>query len=390
MKSATTSLCRTRKTDNGFVALPKPNIDYGGGLERIAAAVNGDADIYRTAFFTSPIRKLEQLTGRKYDSAQKEFRVILDHTRAATFLINDGALPANIDAGYVTRRLMRRAVRMGYKLGLTSLFLSQLSEIFIDESTAYPELARHKSDILAAITKEEQQFQRTLHRGEQEIKRHLGREGQVTGADAFYFYETFGFPQELTAEMLREQGKEMISSEGFATAMQQHSDSSRTAASGKFKGGLADHGEKTTALHTATHLMLAGMRQILGDHVHQKGSNITAERARFDFSHPERLTEEQKRAIETYVNDAINADAEMTVTDMPKTTAKEQGVEGSFWEKYPDVVKVFMFKDANARIWSAELCGGPHVARTGGLGTFRIVKEESTAAGVRRVKVTLE
>ncbi len=382
-----------KKTDNGFVALPKPNIDYGGGLERIGAAVNGDADIYLTAFFTSPITKLEQLTGRTYDSAQKEFRVILDHTRAATFLINDGALPANIDAGYVTRRLMRRAVRMGYKLGLTTLFLSQLSEIFIDESTAYPELTRQKSDILAAITKEEQQFQRTLHRGEQEIKRHLERVGQVTGADAFYFYETFGFPQELTSEMLREQGSEIIAPEGFTAAMQQHSDSSRTAALGKFKGGLADHGEKTTALHTATHLMLAGMRRILGDHVHQKGSNITAERARFDFSHPEKLTEDQKRAIENYVNDAIDADAEMTVSDMQKTLAKEQGVEGSFWEKYPDTVKVYTFKDASGQIWSQELCGGPHATRSSdlrGFGTFKIRKEESTAAGVRRVKVTLD
>lgn len=171
--------------------------------------------------------------------------------------------------------------------------------------------------------------------------------------------------------------------------MQQHSDSSRTAALGKFKGGLADTSEKTTALHTATHLMLAGMRQILGEHVHQKGSNITAERARFDFSHPEKLTEDQKRAIENYVNDAINADAEMTVIDMAKITAKEQGVEGSFWEKYPDIVKVFTFKDATGCLWSAELCGGPHVASTGSLGTFRILKEESIAAGVRRIKVTL-
>ena len=378
-----------KKTDSGFTPLPRPNIDYGGGLERIAAAVNGDADIYRTVFFTHPLQMLEELTGRSYADATKEFRIILDHTRAATFLINDGAPPSNIDAGYVTRRLMRRAIRVGRKLGLEKVFLTDLSRIYIDESVAYPELATRKDTILDTVLAEEKQFQKTLLSGEREIQRHIDLKGSVTGADAFYFYETFGFPRELTEEFLSEHGQKMSEPDGFAKAMQQHADKSREAGAGKFKGGLADHGEKTTALHTATHLMLAGLRQVLGDHVHQKGSNITPERARFDFSHPEKMTDEQKRAVEKYVNDAIQADAEMTVLEMPKQQAKDDGVEGSFWEKYPEVVKVFIFRDRTGHIWSKELCGGPHAPRTGGLGAFRIEKEESIAAGTRRIKATL-
>ncbi len=221
---------------------------------------------------------------------------------------------------------------------------------------------------------------------------HLEQMGKVTGADAFYFYETFGFPLELTEEFLIENGVVLSDPNGFSQATEKHADKSRTAAIGKFKGGLADHSEKTTALHTATHLMLAGLRQVLGDHVHQKGSNITAERARFDFSHDEKMTNAQKQLVEKYVNDAIAADAEMTVCEMSKQQAKDEGVEGSFWEKYPDTVKVFMFRDGVGRIWSRELCGGPHINRTSdlaSLGTFKILKEESSSVGVRRIKAAL-
>lgn len=381
-----------KKTDTGFDPLPRPNIDYGGGLERIMAAVNGNPDVYLTAFFKSPIRKLQELTGKTYAQATREFRIILDHTRAATFLINDGAAPANVDAGYITRRLMRRAMRVGRKLGLTDPFLSKLSEIYINEATAYPELNANRARIMHTVVNEEEQFARTLVTGEREMKRHLDQKGDVTGADAFYFYETFGFPLELTQEFLAEHGKTMVDPDGFQKAAHDHAELSRTAAAGKFKGGLADHSELTTALHTATHLMLAGLHQVLGQHVHQKGSNITAERARFDFSHGEKMTDAQKALVAQYVNDAIAADAEMTVTEMPKQQAMEEGVEGSFWEKYPDVVKVFMFKDATGKIWSRELCGGPHVARTSVLGTFGafvIQKEESSSVGVRRIKAML-
>lgn len=382
-----------KKTAEGFVPLPRPNIDYGGGLERIMAAVNGDSDIYLTPFFTQPIKKLEELSGKTYAQEKKNFRVVLDHTRASTFLIGDGAVPSNVDAGYITRRLMRRAIRVGRKLGLTSAFMTHISEIFIDEAGAYPQLTARKKDILATVAAEEQQFQKTLQGGEREMKRHLEQKGSVTGKDAFYFYETFGFPRELTEEFLAENGAKLVEPEGFAQAAEAHSEMSRTAAAGKFKGGLADHSEMTTALHSTTHLMLAGLRKVLGDHVHQKGSNITAERARFDFSHGEKMTDEQKKAVEVYVNDAIKADAAMTIVEMPKEQAKAEGVEGSFWEKYPDVVKVFEFKDANGTFWSRELCGGPHVASTaviGAFGTFKIQKEESSSQGVRRIKAVLE
>ncbi|MGE3769875.1 MAG: alanine--tRNA ligase [Bdellovibrionales bacterium] len=381
-----------RKTDAGFVPLPRPNIDYGGGLERVCAAVNGNPDIYATAFFRSPMQKLEQLTGRKYVEAQREFRIIMDHTRAATFLICDGAPPSNTDAGYITRRLMRRAIRTGLKLGLNKPFMAELSTLYIAEATAYPTLQQNRERILSTVTAEEQQFMKTLETGERNIKRHLEHSKQITGADAFNFYETYGYPRELTEELLAEQGLKMTNPQDFDKAASEHSEKSRTAAAGKFAGGLADHSEKTTALHSATHLMLAGLQKVLGPHVHQRGSNITAERARFDFSHGEKMTDEQKAAVEKYVNDAIAASAVMTVTEMPKQQAMDEGVEGSFWEKYPDIVKVFSFTDATGKSWSRELCGGPHVENTAVLGTFgkfKLGKEESSSQGVRRLKATL-
>jgi alanyl-tRNA synthetase len=381
-----------KREESGFVPLKKPNIDYGGGLERIAAALNGNPDIYLTAFFASAIRKLMDLTGTTYQAATREFRIILDHTRAATFLIADGAVPSNVDAGYITRRIMRRAIRIARKLGIHDKFMSKLSEIYINEATAYPELIAAKAKILETIEAEEDKFQKTLQSGEREIQKHLLANQKVTGEDAFYFYETFGFPMELTREVLQEQGKSIVAEEGFAAALKRHSDLSRTAAAGKFQGGLADHSEKTTALHSATHLMLAGLRSVLGTHVHQKGSNITPERIRFDFSHDAKMTEEEKKAVEDFVNAAIAANAPMTMREMPKQEAMAQGIEGSFWEKYPEIVKVYLFKDANNKVWSEELCGGPHAESTGVLakfGTFRIEKEESSSAGVRRVKAVL-
>jgi alanyl-tRNA synthetase len=381
-----------RRADGGFLPLARPNIDYGGGLERVCAAVNGNPDVYATAFFQNAMRMLEQLTGKSYAENRRSFRIILDHARAATFLIGDGAVPSNTDAGYVTRRLMRRAIRTALKLGLTRPFMANLSEIYIAEATGYPSLVRDQARILSTVTGEEQQFMKTLEMGERNIKKHLEHQAGVTGADAFAFYETYGYPRELTEELLAEQGLTMSDPEGFAKSAEKHAERSRTAAAGKFKGGLADHSEKTTALHSATHLMLAGLQKVLGQHVHQKGSNITAERARFDFSHGQKMTDAQRAEVERYVNDAVAAKAVMMVTEMPKRRAMEEGVEGSFWEKYPDFVKVFAFIDAAGQVWSRELCGGPHVDNTAALasfGEFRIRKEESNAVGVRRIKATL-
>lgn len=381
-----------RRNPEGFVSLARPNIDYGGGLERVCAAVSGNADVYATAFFRSPLKRLEQLTGKSYADAKREFRVILDHTRAATFLIADGASPSNTDAGYVTRRLTRRAIRMGLKLGLTENFIAELSALYIAEATAYESLGREQARILRVVSEEEQQFRKTLESGERSIKKHLESQRKVTGADAFFFYETFGFPLELTEEVLAEQRMVLTEPEGFERAAKEHAEKSRTAAAGKFKGGLADHSEKTTALHSVTHLLLAGLQRVLGGHVHQRGSNITAERVRFDFSHGEKMTEAQKAAVEEYVNAAIAARAAMTVVEMAKDQARADGVEGSFWEKYPDMVKVFEFRDATGVVWSRELCGGPHVVNTeviGQFGQFRIQKEEAVSVGARRIKAVL-
>ena len=382
-----------KREESGFVPLKAPNIDYGGGLERIMAAVNGDPDIYLTVFFATPMRKIAELSGTTYEAATREFRIILDHARASTFLISDGAVPSNVDAGYITRRIMRRAIRTARKLGIHDTFLVDLAEIYIDEATSYPEVAQKKDQILSVVKAEEEKFQKTLQSGEREIHKHLEQNENVTGADAFYFYETYGFPLELTKELLEESGKSIVEPEGFEKAMKEHSEKSRTAAAGKFQGGLADHSEKTTAYHTATHLMLAGLREILGTHVHQKGSNITPERIRFDFSHDAKMTPEEKEAVETYVNEAITANATMTVREMPKQDALEAGIEGSFWEKYPDIVKVYRFEDAQGKNWSEELCGGPHAENTaavGKFGIFKIKKEESSAAGVRRIKAVLK
>lgn len=381
-----------KNTDKGFVLLDKPNIDYGGGLERICAALNGDPDLYLTPFFDNPRMKLQKLSGKDYAGNERNFRIVLDHTRASTFLIGDGALPSNVDAGYITRRLIRRAIRVARKLDITESFMTKLAAIYIEEAAAYPELIENKDNILAAIEKEEEQFQKTIQNGEREMQRHLEKNDVVTGKDAFFFYETFGFPLELTEEFLKEHGKTLKSPEEFETAAKEHAEKSRTAAAGKFSGGLADQSEKTTALHTATHLMLAGLQKVLGDHVHQKGSNITQERARFDFSHGEKMTPEEKQAVEDYVNQAIEASARMEVLEMPKQQAMDEGVEGSFWEKYPDVVKVYLLQDANGTVWSKELCGGPHVENTSDLATygrFKIKKEESSSAGVRRIKAVL-
>lgn len=381
-----------QKKGDDFVALDAPNIDYGGGLERIAAAVNNNPDVYQTPFFTNATLKIAELSGSTYEAATKEFRIILDHIRAATFLIADGALPSKVDAGYVTRRLMRRAIRTAKKINITNDFTGVLAAIYIDEASAYPELTQNRAAIINAIEAEEQKFRKTLESGEREIKKFLDSGEDITGEKAFYFYETYGFPLELTKEVLAEYGQVLKNPEAFDKAAEDHSEKSRTAAAGKFKGGLADHSEVTTAYHSATHLMLAGLRKVLGDHVHQKGSNITAERIRFDFSHPEKVTREQLDEVETYVREGIAAGAVVTVREMGKQAAMDAGIEGSFWEKYPDTVKVYCMEDAQGTIWSEELCGGPHVNNTSdiaALGEFKIKKEESSSAGVRRVKAVV-
>lgn len=412
-----------KKESDGFHELAGKNIDFGGGLERIAMAMYDTPDIFMTGVFTNIRASLEKLTSKVYGEEYSEtnaFRIIMDHLRAATFLIGDGAFPSNVDAGYFVRRLIRRAVRAGRRLGLSENFTHVLAEVVIsDYAEGYPTLLTQKDAIMKALHEEEEKFRRTLERGEREIEKILSSGEKIDGAKAFWIFETYGFPREMTEEIIFEhhakghggledianieilreklyEANESLKAEmevfarDFAESAKNHADLSRTAAAGKFAGGLADHSDETTALHSACHLMLAGLRKVLGDGVHQAGSNITAERLRFDFTHPEKVTPEQLKAVEDYVNEAIQSGLSVNMTNMDKNEAKSTGVEGSFWEKYPDVVKVYSMVGANGIAYSRELCGGPHVENSKEMGKFKIVKEESSSAGVRRIKAILE
>ncbi|MBP9812149.1 alanine--tRNA ligase [Candidatus Gracilibacteria bacterium] len=412
-----------KKESDGFHELAGKNIDFGGGLERIAMAMHNTPDIFMTGVFDSLRKSLEGLTGKTYGgeySTTNAFRIIMDHLRAATFLIGDGAFPSNVDAGYFVRRLIRRAIRAGRRIGLTENFTHVLAEsVIADYSDAYPNLLTGKDAILRSLSEEEDKFRRTLERGEREIEKLLSGSEKIDGKKAFWIFETFGFPREMTEEIILEhialghggledianveilreklyeanpalKGEMEVFARDFAESAKAHADLSRTAAAGKFAGGLADHSDETTALHSTCHLMLAGLRKVLGAHVHQAGSNITAERLRFDFSHPEKMTPEQITAVEAYVNTAITSGITVTVSNMDKNEAKESGVEGSFWEKYPDIVKVYSMVGADGVAYSRELCGGPHVENSKDMGTFKIIKEESSSAGVRRIKAVLE
>lgn len=384
-----------QKTETGFVKLKQQNVDFGGGLERLAAATLNNPDVFMSDLFVLAKSKLEELSGKRYAETSRTtyaMRVILDHIRAATFLVSDGVYPSNKDQGYFVRRLIRRAVRYGKDLGIPAVFTQQLATCFIETySAAYPRLRDQESAIVNALLEEETKFNKTLEKGIREIEERMKR-GALSGSDAFELFATYGFPWEMTEELARENGY-TVDRTAFESEFKKHRDLSRTASAGKFKGGLADHSAKVTAFHTATHLMLAGLRQELGEHIHQAGSNITGERTRFDFTHGEKVSREILDRVETYVNTAMESGASITTIVMDKETAKQAGVEGSFWEKYPEKVTVYQVEDAQGKVYSRELCGGPHVKTTtdiAAFGKFKIIKEEASSAGVRRVKAVLE
>jgi alanyl-tRNA synthetase len=377
------------KTENGFEFLKQKNVDFGGGLERQIAAKNGNPDIFLTDMFSEAIAAMEELSGEKYAGNEESFRVILDHLRGATFLIGDGAIPSNKDQGYFTRRLIRRAVRFAHRLGVKNNFCAKVSAAYMEYfKEQYPDLMDKKSKIFEELEKEEDKFRKTLENGIKEFEK-ISATGKVTGKDAFNLYQTYGFPLELIHEELSNNKVDYDKSKfeiQFKQELEKHQNLSRTASEGKFKGGLADHGEQTTMLHTVAHLMLSGLRRVLGDHVHQKGSNITEERIRFDFSHGEKMTDEEKKAVEEFVNEAISAKVLVEIKEMTLFEAKEFGAEGAFENKYGEKVKVYSVEG-----YSKEICGGPHVANTGDIkGTFKIKKEESSSAGVRRIKAVVE
>ncbi len=380
------------KNKNGeFDALPNLNVDFGGGLERILMAVKNSSDIILTNH--KPIIDfLEDVSQSKYDDNEKikrAFRIIADHMKAAVFLISEGVAPSNTDQGYFVRRLIRRSVRFADVLGLSESKLSQvvkpIAGMYVD---AYPELNERVSEIEKTISNEEEKFRKTLEKGLKEFEKITGN--TVSGKDAFMLFSTYGFPFEMTEELANEKGM-TVDKETFEKEMKKHQELSRAGSEKKFKGGLADSGEKTTMLHTCTHLMLAGLRKYLSEDVHQAGSNITEERVRFDFTYPEKAQRDVLDKVEDYVNRAISEKCEVKTEILKKDEAKEKGVEGSFWDRYPDEVTVYTVVSKNGEIFSRELCAGPHVKNTGDIkGTFKILKEKSSSAGVRRVKAVLE
>ena len=376
------------KDENGaYTKMEKQNVDTGMGLVRVLAAMNGLDDNYKTDLFVPIIAKIEEISGKKYDDSddvKHAMRVVADHIKASVFMVADGVEPSNSDRGYILRRLIRRAVRQGYMLGITESFTAQIAEIVRKMyGAAYPEVANE--NILHIIQKEEEKFQKTLKKGEREIEKF--QDAKITGEIAFDLFQTYGYPVEMTSEVARERKIEVDDNmqKDFEEALAKHQELSRTASVGMFKGGLADNKEETTQLHTSAHLMLAGLRTVLGDHVHQKGSNINGERVRFDFSHPEKLTDKEKKSVEDYVNKAILAKVPVVMEEMSLDKARDIGAEGSFENKYGDVVKVY-----TADKYSKEICGGPHVKNTGDIkGVFKITKEQSSSAGVRRIKAIL-
>jgi alanyl-tRNA synthetase len=380
------------KTENGFKRLPKQNVDFGGGLERITAAANGDADVFKTDLLGTVVTQIEELSGKKYEDNLEAFRVITDHIRGAVFMIGDGVMPGNTEQGYFVRRLLRRSVRFADVLGIPAGELQNLAKSVIAAYSSYYAVLTDKEETIKhAIALEEEQFRKTLEHGLKQFTKIAAHAGEVSGEQAFDLFTTYGFPIELTAELAAE--KEMtVDMNDFLIRMEAHREKSRAGAEQKFKGGLADHSDKVVQYHTSTHLMLAGLRKYVGDHVHQAGSNITGERLRFDFTSPEKMTDEQIKQVEEFVNHAITVGGDVTIDFMPKTVAEaDETVEGSFWDRYPDEVKVYTVTGRDGTIFSRELCGGPHVEKLEDIkGTFKITKEESSSAGVRRIKAVLE
>lgn len=384
------------RTESGFEKLPKQNVDFGGGLERIAAAKLNTPDVFKISLLWPIIESLEKQSGKNYDSHTASMRVIADHLRAATFLAVDGVVPSNKEQGYVMRRLMRRAIRFAFDLGVEQNLCENVVPVVIDlYKNDYPEVASKTSEVMAILSKEEKAFRQTLRKGINEFKKLTDGKSELTGAIVFMLHDTYGFPNELSVEEAYKNDIKVAENwkEDFDNLMAEQRQRSQTAGKGVFKGGLADHSEIVTKYHTATHLMYKALRNVLGDHVIQRGSNITAERLRFDFSHPDKMTSEEIKAVEDMVNEQIAKDWPMTWREENTKQALASGVMGAFGDRYGDTVKVYTVGDADGERYSREICGGPHVEHTGVLGEggkkFKIQKEESSSAGVRRIKAVL-
>ena len=435
-----------KQKDGTFIPLKQKNVDTGMGLERTYCVLMGANTVYETEIFAGIIGRIEALSGVKYgqdEETTRAIRIITDHMRTATFIIGDdrGVTPSNVDQGYVLRRLIRRAVRHGMKLGMPAGFTCEIAQVIIDQyKDVYPELERHADFILEQLKLEEERFQRTLKKGQAEFEKVYGnmkrcldaftalkankadpdaiaaalkvlppspenkpiieqvKDGTISdatidallsgctkmdGRSAFKLYDTYGFPVEITCEMAAEKGI-TVDVEGFNERFKKHQEASHAGAEQRFKGGLQDHSEQTTRLHTATHLLHAALRKVLGPEVAQKGSNITPERLRFDFSFGRKMTDEEKQEVERLVNEYIQAAAPITCEEMTVAEAKAQGAIGLFESKYGERVKVYTMGQ-----FSKEICGGPHANNTAELKSFKIKKEEASSAGVRRIKAVI-
>ena len=376
-----------QKTKDGFEPLAKKNIDFGGGLERITAAVNHDPDIFKTDLFSIILKTVEDYTDKKYSDDQNKpaMRTITDHLKAATFLMVDGVTPSNKTQGYFLRRLLRRAAVKMHQLkgGLTPIpgfqaICHSVLETYRD--AVYFEESKDRETVRSIIEEEMSKFSDTLDRGLREFNKY--QDNQLNALNAFNLYQTYGFPYEVTEELFKQKGKDLDKNE-FDHINERHKKLSRTASASMFKGGLQDQSEIVTKYHTATHLLHAALRRVLGIHVSQKGSNITVERLRFDFSHPEKLTDDKIKQVEEIVNKKIGEDIKIERVEMPKAQALAEGALAFFPEKYPEVTSVYSIGD-----FSQELCGGPHVQSTGEIGRIKITRQEAVSAGVRRIYAT--
>ena len=380
-----------KKADGTFEPLEQKNVDTGMGLERTICVLNGKKSVYETDLFADILKKISELSGKEYGSDEmtiRAFRIIADHMRTATFIMGDdrGVSPSNVDQGYVLRRLIRRAVRYGMGIGMPEGFTGEVAKVIIEQyKDVYPELKRNEAFVLEQLSLEESRFARTLKQGNREFEKLVEKvqDGQIDGVSAFHLYDTYGFPVEMTEELARERGL-TVDMDGFHDCFRRHQATSQAGAEQRFKGGLADHSEQSARLHTATHLLHAALRKVLGPEVAQKGSNITAERLRFDFSFGRKMTKEELAEVERLVNEAIGSHTPVTCEEMTVAQAKEQGAIGLFESKYGEKVKVYTMGP-----YSKEICGGPHAQNTGDLVSFKIKKEESSSAGVRRIKAII-
>ena len=381
-----------KTADGQYVPMAKKNVDTGMGLERTVCTLNGCKTVYETDAFTNIIAKISELSGKHYDDDEattKAFRIVADHLRTSTFIMGDprGVSPSNVDQGYVLRRLIRRAVRFGMELGMQEGFTAEIGKVVIDQyAEVYPELKQNEAFVLEQFKLEETRFARTLRQGEREFEKAVSRMGEskvIDGMVAFNLYATYGFPIEMTRELAREHGL-TVDEAGFEKHFAEHQKSSHAGAEQRFKGGLADSSAQSARLHTATHLLHAALRRVLGDEVAQKGSNITPERLRFDFSFGRKVTKDELAQVEALVNEWIKADVPVVMTETTVEDAKKEGAIGLFESKYGERVRMYTMGE-----YSKEICGGPHASHTGELISFKILKEESSSAGVRRIKAVI-